>query len=134
MKSRKTKVPVYYFDILTIGRYWGCYGNDIRTSAIIYCLMYLTFKKITRIFSYHHTISSVLLCGLRVTLSQFANIGYENMIYKHLICAKYLYEGLEKLGFEFFVPDVSKRIPTITTIKIPDKLKWKEYIQYIMKT
>lgn len=84
-------------------------------------------------FSYHHTISSTLLCGLREALANFAREGYENVIKRHSDSAKLLYAGLDSLGFDFYVANELERIPTVTTIVLPRNLEEKSLIEYCMK-
>merc|ERR1719445_2988192 len=49
------------------------------------------------------------------------------------MCANLLWEGLEELGLELFVEDASKRLPTVTTIKVPEGVSWSEVSAFCMK-
>ncbi|GJQ82278.1 Spat, partial [Trypoxylus dichotomus] len=110
--SRKTPVAVYYLDMKCLGNYWNCYPEPIV---------------------YHHTGSATLLYGIREALAIVCEEGIENSIRKHQVCAQRLYEGLDRLGLQPFIRDVNKRLPTITTIKVPDFINWKNASQYAMK-
>lgn len=133
IKRRKTKIPVYYFDALLLGDYWGCFGNKVRMYAIKILISLVIGILKSVYFSYHHTISTPLLYGLRSALSQFANNGYENSINRHVDSAQLLYDGLSKLGFKFLASDPSKRLPTVTAILIPNNFNWQAFISYMMK-
>ncbi len=40
--------------------------------------------------------------------------------------------GLTALGLELFVSDPSARLPTVTTIKVPQGVDWKAVVKYAM--
>ncbi|KAI4460397.1 aminotransferase class v [Holotrichia oblita] len=111
--TRKTPVKVYYLDMKVLGDYWYCFGKP-------------------RI--YHHTVSATLVYGLREALAIFCEEGIDNSIRRHQMCANKLYEGLDRLGMQLFIRDASKRLPTVTTIEVPDFLNWKDVVEYAMKT
>ncbi|KAF5273958.1 hypothetical protein FQA39_LY01073 [Lamprigera yunnana] len=110
--ERKTPVSVYYWDMTILGDYWACFGRP-------------------RV--YHHTISSTLLCGLREALALAAEEGIDNIINRHQQCAKRLHDGIKALHLELFVDEESSRLPTVTTIKVPDGLDWTLVTTYAMK-
>ncbi|TMW44731.1 hypothetical protein DOY81_010189 [Sarcophaga bullata] len=101
--ERKTKVKVYYFDVLLIGQYWNCFGGQ-------------------RI--YHHTISSTLLYGLREALAQFCAQGLREVVTRHQQCSYRLQQGIKDLGLELFVPNATDRLPTVNTVKVPVGVDW----------
>ncbi|XP_022917907.2 alanine--glyoxylate aminotransferase [Onthophagus taurus] len=111
--TRLTPCHVYYLDMKILGDYWYCFGRP-------------------RV--YHHTISATLLYGLREALAIACDEGMEKMIQRHQECSQKLYNGLEKMGLELFIKDKQKRIPTVTTIKVPDGVNWKDVVNYAMKT
>ena len=41
--------------------------------------------------------------------------------------------GLEKLGLEFYVGNPSHRLPTVTTIKVPEGVDWKSVVGHAMQ-
>ncbi|BFG01052.1 serine--pyruvate aminotransferase mitochondrial-like [Drosophila madeirensis] len=112
IKQRKSKPKVYYFDILLIGQYWGCYGTP-------------------RI--YHHTISSTLLYGLREALAHFCAVGLKAVVRRHQECSRRLQLGIEELGLEMFVQREDERLPTVNTIKVPFGVDWKKVAEYAMR-
>ncbi|XP_034657607.1 LOW QUALITY PROTEIN: serine--pyruvate aminotransferase, mitochondrial-like [Drosophila subobscura] len=112
IKQRKSKPKVYYFDILLIGQYWGCYGTP-------------------RI--YHHTISSTLLYGLREALAHFCAVGLIGVVRRHQECSRRLQLGIEELGLEMFVQREDERLPTVNTIKVPFGVDWKKVAEYAMR-
>ncbi|XP_044272069.1 alanine--glyoxylate aminotransferase-like [Tribolium madens] len=110
--ERKSPVKVLYWDMTVLGDYWDCFGRS-------------------RV--YHHTIASQLLYGLREGLAQITEEGLENVIRRHQECAQRFYRGLERLSLQPFVDDVYKRLPTVTSIKVPDGVDWREVVAYAMK-
>ncbi|XP_037959842.1 serine--pyruvate aminotransferase, mitochondrial [Teleopsis dalmanni] len=110
--KRKSKVKVYYFDVMLIGQYWNCFNKP-------------------RI--YHHTVSSTLLYGLREALAQLCAIGLENVIHRHQECAWRLQDGIEEIGLEMFVSDENDRLPTVNTIKVPPGVDWRKVAEYAMR-
>ncbi|XP_034490130.1 serine--pyruvate aminotransferase, mitochondrial [Drosophila innubila] len=112
IRQRKSKPKVYYFDILLLGQYWGCYGTP-------------------RI--YHHTISSTLLYGLREALAHFCAQGLKSVVQRHEECSARLQLGIEELGLEMFVQQEADRLPTVNTIKVPFGVDWKKVADYAMR-
>ncbi|KAL1491378.1 hypothetical protein ABEB36_011985 [Hypothenemus hampei] len=110
--TRKSEVPVYYVDMKILGRQWGCFDSS-RT--------------------YHHTTCSSLLYALREALALAVEEGLENRIEKQKFCAQKLYEGLQNLGFEFYVEEEYKRLPSVTTVKVPQGINSNEVVAYVMK-
>ena len=41
--------------------------------------------------------------------------------------------GIKSLGLDFFVPDAAHRLPTVTTIKVPEGVDWKAVTVTAMK-
>ena len=71
--------------------------------------------------------------GLREGLAIIAEEGLENCLRRHALCTELLHRGLANLGLELFVEDPAQRLPTVTTIKVPDGLDWKAVIGHCMK-
>lgn len=113
--NRKTEVKVYYLDMKILGDYWACFDKN-------------------RPRVYHHTISTTLLYGLREALAMVCEEGMNSVIERHQKCADQLYKGLERMGLELFVGDKLKRLPTVTTIQVPNDVDWKDVTAYAMKT
>ncbi|CAG9766799.1 unnamed protein product [Ceutorhynchus assimilis] len=112
--NRKTKIPVYYLDMTLLGQQWNCFE-----------------KNLPRL--YHHTTSANLLYALREGLAIVADEELENVIERHQRCAERLYKGIELLGLEFYIEDEVKRLPSVTTIKVPKGVDWKNVVDYAMK-
>lgn len=112
IRSRKTKSKVFYWDLLLVGNYWGCYDEQK---------------------TYHHTVASNLIFALREALAQIAEEGLETQIKRRVECAKLLYRGLASMGLEVFVKDPQHRLPTVTGIMIPEGITWWKVSQYAMK-
>ncbi|XP_055526292.1 alanine--glyoxylate aminotransferase [Wyeomyia smithii] len=110
-KRRNSKVKVYYWDMMLVGDYWGCFGRP-------------------RI--YHHTVSCTLLYGLREALAMACEEGLPALIARHQDCAKRLYRGLETAGFELYAAP-QHRLPTVVAIKVPPGIDWLKVSQYAMK-
>lgn len=70
---------------------------------------------------------------MREALAQIAEEGLYNVERRHKQCAERLYTGLKALGLELFVEDPSKRLPTVTTVKVSDKWCWRGVISFAMK-
>ncbi|XP_074107141.1 alanine-glyoxylate aminotransferase isoform X1 [Cotesia typhae] len=96
---RKTKSPVFYWDMEELGNYWNCFSEPVRR--------------------YHHTISATLVYGLREGLAQLAEEGLEASWNRHKLAAKKLQEGLKARKLEFFVKEPENRLNTITAIVVP---------------
>ena len=47
--------------------------------------------------------------------------------------AKLLHDGLAKMGLELYCPNPNDRLPTVTTIKIPDGFQWAKVNGYLME-
>uniref|UniRef100_A0A3B5KY90 Alanine--glyoxylate aminotransferase n=1 Tax=Xiphophorus couchianus TaxID=32473 RepID=A0A3B5KY90_9TELE len=112
MFNRKTKPVSYFFDMTHLSNYWGCDGSPTR--------------------AYHHTGPVSGFFALRESLAILAERGLEESWRKHKEVAAYLYKGLEDLGLKLFIPD-KLRLPSVTTISIPEGYDWREMLTYIMK-
>ena len=42
--------------------------------------------------------------------------------------------GLDALGLELFVAQKSARLPTVTTVRVPDGVDWKAVVKFAMET
>uniref|UniRef100_A0A671LVI8 Alanine--glyoxylate aminotransferase n=1 Tax=Sinocyclocheilus anshuiensis TaxID=1608454 RepID=A0A671LVI8_9TELE len=84
-------------------------------------------------FRYHHTGPVSGFFALRESLAILAEMGLENSWSHHTEIAEYLWKGLEDLGLKLFIKDKDLRLPSVTTIAIPEGYDWKELLAYIMK-
>ncbi len=100
MHNRRTVVANWYLDMSLLSRYWG---NE-RT--------------------YHHTAPINMNYALREALYLLAEEGIENSWKRHQDNAELLWEGLEELGLVCHV-DKAFRLPTLTTVRVPDGLDAK---------
>uniref|UniRef100_A0A673BFK8 Alanine--glyoxylate aminotransferase n=1 Tax=Sphaeramia orbicularis TaxID=375764 RepID=A0A673BFK8_9TELE len=89
--------------------------------------------KPVQICLYHHTGPVSGFFALRESLAILAEKGLEESWRKHKEVAAYLYRGLEDLGLKLFIPERDLRLPSVTTIAIPEGYNWRELLAYIMK-
>lgn len=95
LRNRKTPVQSWYFDLTTTMNSWG---KD-RT--------------------YHHTPPISTIFALREALRIVFEEGLEASWQRHKQNQSALIAGLQALSLELFVPNPSDRLPTVTSIKIP---------------
>jgi alanine-glyoxylate transaminase/serine-glyoxylate transaminase/serine-pyruvate transaminase len=95
LRSRKTKVQSWYFDLTTVMNYWG--------------------KERT----YHHTPPIPLIYALhealRIVLEEGLEAGWE----RHRQNQAALIAGLEAMGLGLFVQNPADRLTTVTAVNIP---------------
>ncbi|NXL96769.1 SPYA protein, partial [Tyrannus savana] len=108
---RKKKPPSFYLDIGCLGNYWGCDGEPRR---------------------YHHTAPINSFFSLREGLAMLAEIGLETSWERHRANCARLCQGLLSLGLELFVKEEKVRLPTITTVKVPEGYNWKDITAFLM--
>ncbi len=106
--SRNSKVPNWYLDLSLLNRYWG---SD-------------------RV--YHHTAPVNMNYAIREGLRLIANQGLENIWKRHNLNAIKLWKGLESLGIELHVSN-EFRLPTLTTIKIPQGVNGEAFKNHLLK-
>ncbi|KAI5099405.1 alanine--glyoxylate and serine--pyruvate aminotransferase b, partial [Silurus meridionalis] len=111
--NRKTKPVSYLLDMTHLSNYWGNDGEPARL--------------------YHHTGPVSGFFTLRECLAILAEKGLENSWKQHRQVAEYLWKGLEDLGLQLFIKDKDLRLPSVTTIAIPEGYDWKELLTYMMK-
>ena len=98
MRTRKTPVGSWYFDLTPILTMWG----SERT--------------------YHHTPPVSLIYALREALRIVAEEGLEARWERHAQNQRALVAGLEAMGLELFVSNPADRLVTVTAVKIPAAL------------
>ena len=96
MKARRRPPHAWYLDLDLLERYWGADR------------------------AYHHTISSSLVYALREGLRLVAEEGLEARWARHRANAEMLWDGLETMGLALHVADPARRIPSLTTVRVPD--------------
>lgn len=94
LRTRKTRVPSWYLDLSLLPKDWGVE----RT--------------------YEHTAPISMNRALDEALSIVREEGIEPRWKRHQQNAELLWEGLQDLGLECFVPE-SYRIPVLTTVRVP---------------
>ena len=109
MAARSSKVPNWYLDVSLLNQYWG---SD-------------------RV--YHHTAPVNMNFGMREALRLLAEEGLDGSWARHRSNAERLWYGLEALGLEMHVPE-SQRLPTLTTVRIPDGVDGKAFSQHLLNT
>jgi len=95
LRTRKTPVQSWYFDLTTTMNFWG---KD-RT--------------------YHHTPPISIVFALREALRIIFEEGLEASWARHRQNQQALNAGLEALGMELFVPNAKDRLPTVTSVYVP---------------
>ncbi len=93
--ARRTPVSSWYFDATLLAGYYG------------------------RERSYHHTAPISAIFGLRKTLQQVKEEGYEARFERHRRAAAYLISELEALGFTPLVK-AEERLPMLTALRLPE--------------
>ena len=107
LDRRRGKVPNWYLDMSGLKSYWG----SQRT--------------------YHHTAPVNMNYGLREALRLLCEEGLENSWARHRRNSEQLWAGLERMGLELHVP-LSHRLPTLTTVKIPDGVDGKAFATHLL--
>jgi alanine-glyoxylate transaminase/serine-glyoxylate transaminase/serine-pyruvate transaminase len=108
LRNRKTKVQSWYFDLTTVMNYWG--------------------KERT----YHHTPPIPLIYALHEALRVVLEEGLEASWERHRHNQLALIAGLEAMGIELFVKNPADRLPTVTSVKIPEGLDDKRVRQQLL--
>ena len=96
MAARTRPAHGWYLDLDLLERYWG--GEH----------------------AYHHTISSPLVYALREGLRLVAEEGLEARWERHRTHAEMLWDGLEAMGLALHVADPALRVPSLTTVRVPE--------------
>ncbi|MAR51722.1 MAG: alanine--glyoxylate aminotransferase [Propionibacteriaceae bacterium] len=109
LAARQDKVPNWYLDVSLLNQYWG---SD-------------------RV--YHHTAPVNMNFGMREALRLLAEEGLDNAWARHRSNAEALWSGLESLGIEMHVPEAF-RLPTLTTVRIPEDVDGKAFTQHLLNT
>ena len=107
LAARQDKVPNWYLDVSLLNQYWG---SD-------------------RV--YHHTAPVNMNFGIREALRLLADEGLDMAWARHRSNAEALWSGLESMGIEMHVPE-ELRLPTLTTVRIPDDVDGKAFTQHLL--
>ncbi|MDB4379283.1 alanine--glyoxylate aminotransferase family protein [bacterium] len=109
LAARQDKVPNWYLDVSLLNQYWG---SD-------------------RV--YHHTAPVNMNFGMREALRLLADEGLDMAWARHRTNAEALWSGLESMGIEMHVPE-ELRLPTLTTVRIPEDVDGKAFTQHLLNT
>jgi alanine-glyoxylate transaminase / serine-glyoxylate transaminase / serine-pyruvate transaminase len=108
LRSRKSKVQSWYFDLTTMMNYWG------------------------RERTYHHTPPISLLYALREALRLVLEEGLEARWERHRQNQQALLAGLEAMGLTLFVENPSERMITVTGVHVPGGVDDKRARQQLL--
>jgi alanine-glyoxylate transaminase/serine-glyoxylate transaminase/serine-pyruvate transaminase len=95
MRTRKSKVQSWYFDLTTAMNYWG------------------------KERLYHHTPPISLIYALREAMRIVVEEGLEARWERHTMNQHALIAGLEAMGLDLFVKNPADRLSTVTAVSIP---------------
>lgn len=107
LNARRTPVANWYLDMTLLCKYWG------------------------RDRTYHHTAPINMNYAFREALRLVSEEGLEPRWQRHQATAELLWEGLQDLGLECHVKR-EFRLPTLTTVRIPDGVDGKAIAQQLL--
>lgn len=110
--NRKTPVANWYLDMRMIASYLTGSGGGAR--------------------SYHHTAPISMCYALRESLELVKEEGLETRWARHREVAEHFWKQLEAMGLELLV-DYKYRLPTLTTVKVPQGIDPKKVTTYILQ-
>jgi len=97
ISKRYVKTDTWYLDLNLLKTYWL---GDTR--------------------AYHHTMSSNMIYALREGLRLVAEEGVEVRWARHREMAELFWDGLAEIGLSCHVENPDLRIPSLTTVRVPD--------------
>jgi alanine-glyoxylate transaminase/serine-glyoxylate transaminase/serine-pyruvate transaminase len=109
LDKRQQPTPNWYYDLTLLHNYW--HGTPR---------------------SYHHTMSSNMNYALREGLRLVAEEGLQARWDRHQATAQLLWNGLTELGLSCHVSDPALRIPSLTTVRVPDGADAKAVTQRLL--
>jgi len=115
LKKRKTKVPNWYLDMNMIAQYLAPEGG----------------AGVTRV--YHHTGPVSMVYALRESLRMVCEEGLKNSWNRHKRNSEALWKGIEEMGLQLHVP-IDHRLPSLTTIKVPEGIEGVAVQKYLLET
>ena len=108
VKARKTAVQSFYLDLNQIWRYWGPERG------------------------YHQTGMINMIYALREALLEIVEEGLDARWSRHLANQQALIAGCEAMGMSLAVGDASLRLPSLTTVMVPDGADDKTVRGYLL--
>ncbi len=109
LDKRQQGTPNWYYDLTLLNNYW--HGSPR---------------------GYHHTMSSNMNYSLREGLRLVAEEGLKARWDRHQANAQLLWNGLANLGLSCHVSDPTLRIPSLTTVRVPDGVDAKTVAQRLL--
>lgn len=82
--------------------------------------------------SYHHTAPISMVYALREALTLVCEESLEARWSRHRETAEFFWAGLEEIGLECWV-EKQYRLPSLTTVKVPEGIDSKAVVQYFLK-
>lgn len=83
-------------------------------------------------FRPHHTIWVPILYALREAIAEIIEQTLEIFRDRHTDNSKRLQEGLQNIGLELFVKNPADRLPSITSVRIPQGVSIKKLQKYLI--
>eukprot|EP01128_Nolandella_sp_AFSM9_P000816 TRINITY_DN10940_c0_g1_i1.p1 TRINITY_DN10940_c0_g1~~TRINITY_DN10940_c0_g1_i1.p1 ORF type:complete len:422 (-),score=91.32 TRINITY_DN10940_c0_g1_i1:157-1362(-) len=111
INNRKETVPNWYLDMNLITSYWRREGTGAR--------------------AYHHTAPINMNYAIYEALRIIEEEGLEARWKRHHETAVFFWTELEKIGLECLV-DFEHRLPSLTTVKIPEGIDGKLVVQHLL--
>jgi len=96
IKNRKTPVRSWYMDVQLVRKYW----NTERV--------------------YHHTGPVNMTYALREGCQLIREEGLDQRVARHAKQARALHAGLQAMDLQLFVENPAERLPTLTTVRVPE--------------
>ncbi len=109
IKNRKTKVPVFFLDVMEHYKYWA---GEKRT--------------------YHHTAPINSYYALHQSLEQLQHFGLEYSWKRHRENQSYLLEKLKSLNLKLFV-DEKISLPQLNPIKVPEGVNEADVRKFLLE-
>ncbi|XP_010282452.1 PREDICTED: serine--pyruvate aminotransferase [Phaethon lepturus] len=120
---RKMQPPSFYLDMGWLPHHWSAVGRaEPARVPLGFC-------------RYHHTapINSFFSPARgRDLLPPLRPQGLESSWERHRANCAQLCQGLRDLGLELFVKEEKARLPTITTVRVPEGYDWKKITAFLM--
>ncbi|KAM6258395.1 alanine--glyoxylate aminotransferase isoform 1-T2 [Porphyrio hochstetteri] len=152
MLRRKMQPPSFYLDMGWLANYWGCDGEPRRYHHTAPINSFFSLREGLAMLaelvrgtrqgreggSSHASgtwDSSGCLedpTGSRDLLPLVCLQGLESSWERHRANCTRLCQGLQDLGLELFVKEERVRLPTITTVSVPEGYDWREITAFLM--
>lgn len=74
------------------------------------------------------------MAAIKEALVQVADEGLENVWKRHQTITEYFIKGCQAIGLEPIIKDSKIRLPAVSTLALPDDVKWPNLLDYLMNT